>query len=164
MYFDLNSKFVEMDLSSELLKNYGTEKPIVICLGNSKVLSDMVGVFVADILKSRNVDAIVFGGSKRNFDKPTAKYISKYVDESRILFVDSGALNKKDAIMFASQIVLNDGTVLNSPCVVANTISKNKTSYNFANKTFQEIKNYAITIANGICSYFSYVDLLKSYG
>ncbi len=161
-YYNIESKLTIFDLSSDLLKNYGSEKPVVVCLGSSKVLSDMVGVIVADILRSRNVDVIIFGGSKRNADKNMAKLIAKSLDKSRILFVDSGALSQKDSIMFASKLVLNDGAVIHSPCIVAGTITKQDSKYNFANIKLEEIKNYATVIADSICSYFAYVDLLKT--
>ena len=55
LYIDINSKLNTYDISSILLKNFGTQKPIIVCVGSDKVLSDMTGVFVAEILKKRNM-------------------------------------------------------------------------------------------------------------
>ena len=104
---------------------------------------------------------IVFGGSKRNANCAMAKQLSSFLDSSRILFVDSGALSKTNVIMFSQSIILNDGTKLNSPCIVAGTITIQNQKYNFANATFDDIKKYSTIIADSICEYFSYIDLLK---
>lgn len=166
-YFDIDDRSVVFDLSGELLKFFGKEKPIIVCLGSSKVLSDMVGVFVADILKNKGADVVVFGGNKRNVDNNIAKYLAKYIDASRILFVDSGMLNREKnepgkTIMFSSKTILNDKTVLDSPCIVANTISKKDANFNFANCSYQSVVNCANTISLAILDYFDYVDLLNN--
>ena len=160
-YYNLDNKLTSCDIASELLRNFGKEKPIIVCLGSSKVLSDMVGVFVADILKQRNVDAIVFGGNKRNVNKSMCKLLSKYIDSSRLLFVDS-AVSKKNSILVSQYLLMNNGEKLNSLSIIAGTICKTKNRYNLACTDFSTIKKYSNTIADGICEYFSYVDLLNN--
>ena len=49
--YNVESKTICHDLSSDILKTYGKNLPIIVCLGTDRVLSDMVGIFVAEILK-----------------------------------------------------------------------------------------------------------------
>lgn len=162
IYFDINSNLITYDISSMLLSYFGTEKPIVVCVGCDKVLSDMVGVLVGDILKKRNVQTIVFGGSKRNVNKSVCKFLSTYIDVSRLLFVDSGALCDDNKILLSPFLLTNDGSKISSLSLVAGTIKRTENKYLLATKSYSSIKKYAGIIADAICEYFSYVDLLCS--
>ena len=159
-YIDINSKFSTYEISSILLKNFGRQKPIIVCVGSDKVLSDITGVFVADILKKRHIDTVVFGGSKRTVNTKICKYLAKYIDLSKILFVDSGALYESEKILVSPYFLCNDGTKIEALSIIAGTIDRTKNKFLLANKSFLSIKKYAQKIADSICEYFSYVDLL----
>lgn len=160
VYIDLNSKLKTYDISSILLKNFGTNKPIIICVGSDKVLSDMTGVFVADILKIRNIDAYVFGGTKRTINTKVCKFLAKYINHSNILFVDSGVLQRDNSILVSPYFLCNDGTKIDAVSIIAGTISKSNGKILLATSSYLTIKKYAETIADSICEFFSYIDLL----
>ena len=160
-YFNVDDKLAPNDISCDILKNYGREKPVLICLGTSKVLADMVGVFVADILKERGADIFIFGGSKRNIDKQMAKYISKQFDATRLLFVDSGILASGDKIAMSPILKLNNGGVIKSTSIIAGTVQMQNGKINLTSKTLNEVLHFAQVIADGICDYLSYLELLE---
>ena len=161
-YYKLENALLTYDISSEILKNFGTEPPVVVCLGSDRVLSDMVGVLVADLLKQRNVNIFVFGGSNRCFNKQNAKYIAKRIDPSRLLFVDSGLLQQKNSIAVMPYLILNDGTKINSTSIIAGTIQKENGRVCLAKLAYADLKKYAIAIADSICEYLAYVEILKN--
>ncbi len=160
-YYNIENKLIELDISSQLLKHFGKEPPIIVCLGSSKVLADMVGVFVADELRKQGVKTIVFGGEKRNVTNSMAKILAKSVDKSRLLFVDSGVLKNDNSIMIAESLTMNDGHKIDAFSIVAGTIFVENNKLNFAKKEFREIKNFAKIITNSVLSYFSYLEILK---
>lgn len=160
-YNKIENKLITYDISSELLKNFGTEPPIVVCLGSNKVLSDMVGVFVAEFLKKRNVNILVFGGLNRCLNKVDAKYLSNKIDASRLLFVDSGLLEKENTIAVSNVLKLNNGRVINSTSLIAGTIKKENGKICLAKTTFDEVLHFSNIIADSICEYLSYVEILK---
>ena len=160
LYFDINSRLITYDISSLLLKYYGLEKPIIICVGSDKVLADMVGVFVADILKNRGIDTIVFGGSRRNIDNNVCKYLSNHIDNSRILIVDSGLLMAENKVLLSPDFTCNDGSKISALSLIAGTIKMDNNKLLLANKSYNQIKKYVEIIADSICEYFSFVDLL----
>lgn len=159
-YIDINSKFSIYDISSILLKNFGVQKPIIVCVGSDKVLSDITGVFVADILKKRHINTVVFGGSKRTVNTKICKYLAKYIEHTNILFVDSGILQKDNAILVSPHFLCNDGTKIESLSIIAGTVRKKQNKILLADKGFLSVKKYAEIIADAICEYFSYIDLL----
>lgn len=161
-YFNVNDALTANDISCEILKKYGKEAPILVCLGSSKVVSDMAGVLVADILKNRRANIIVFGGSKRNMDKTQAKYIAKYIDTSRLLFIDSGLLSSENKIAVSPVLKLNDGSVVSSNSIIAGTVQMKDNEIKLASITLNEVLNYAKVIADGVCDYLSYLELLNN--
>lgn len=160
IYIDINSRLNTYDISSILLKNYGTNKPVIVCVGSDKVLSDMTGVFVADILKKRNIDAFVFGGTKRAVNIKICKFLARYIDHSNILFVDSGVLQKENSILVSPYFLCNDGTKIDALSIIAGTVDCRQDKILLANKSYLSIKKYAQIISDSICEYFSFVDLL----
>ena len=162
-YIDTNSKMAVFDISSHILKSFGKEVPIIVCVGSDKILSDMVGTFVADILKERNIPAVVFGGNNRVITKNDAKYLSKYFDVSRLLFVDSGLLKSDNKIAISPYFLLNDGTKIGATSIVAGTIGFENDKLRLAEVSYHTIKKYANIIADSVCDYIFYVELLNSH-
>lgn len=161
LYIDINSKLNTYDISSILLKNFGTQKPIIVCVGSDKVLSDMTGVFVAEILKKRNIDAFVFGGTKRTVNTKICKFLAKYINYSNLLFVDSGVLQRDNSILVSPYFLCNDGTKIDALSIIAGTICKNQNKILLASQSYLSIKKYAQIIADSICEFFSYIDFLS---
>ena len=120
-YYSFNSKFLIEDISSDLLKFFGKNPPIIVCLGSDKVLGDMVGVFVADFLKQSNIKSIVFGGTRHNATKTMFMNIIKRFKTKNILIVDSGITNFGD-IKVCDKTKLSNGVVIDYPSIVAGTI------------------------------------------
>lgn len=160
-YNEIENKLAVYDISSQLLKNFGTEPPIVVCVGSDKVLSDMVGVFVAEKLKKCNANIVVFGGFNRCFNKSDAKYLSNKIDVSRLLFVDSGLLETDGVIAVSPVFRLNNGLTINSTSIIAGTIKKQGKKICLAKTKFAEIEKYAQIIADSICDYLCYVQMLN---
>ena len=160
--YDLHSKTVCHDLSSDILKTYGKTPPVIVCLGTDKVLSDMVGVFVADILKSCNIPTYIFGGTQHCIDKSNIKFLLEKFTDRKILVVDSGVLRRGNSIAFSNITRLNDGQIFNCPCISASTIFIDGNKIKYAELRYGEVKLYAQTIANSILDYFSYLAILNT--
>ena len=161
-YFSIDSKTTIYDLSANLLKHFGTNRPIVICLGSNKVLGDMAGVFVADILKSRGLDTYVLGGAINPVDNNILKFLSKSIKTKNVLIVDCGVLFQKRCVAFQNYITLNDGTRLNFPSIICGTIQKQNGIVQLAKTNFLDVLKFSHIIADSICDYFYYVDILKN--
>ena len=161
-YHNLNSKMLTYDLSALLLKYYGNQPPIIICLGTDKLLCDMVGVFVADMLKKVNLPTYVFGGNDRCVNNCMAKILAKSIKNKKILFIDSAALNRRDTILFSNVTKLNDGTILNIPSINCGTIFKNNKIY-LHSIAYNKVLKYSKMVSNAVCDYFSYINLIKSH-
>ena len=162
VYIDCKSKLATYDLSSLILSRYSKNVPIVVCLGCENVLSDMVGVFVADILKSKNIKLVVFGGSNHNVNKDIAKMLYNKIANHRLLFIDSGLITQKNSIMFSNQTILNDGTKLDSPSISSSTIQLINGKVNLSRVSYKKVLEYANIIADSICDYYSYINLLTN--
>ena len=160
--YSINSKMVSYDLSSDILKTFGKCKPIIVCLGTDKVLSDMVGVFVAEILKNNNISTYVFGGTKLCANKRVLKHLFDRCNNRNILVVDSGLLNSKDVIQFSNVTKLNNGECLNIPCILASTIFIENNTIRYSQIRYNQVKKYANIIATSILDYFSYLDILNA--
>ena len=115
---------------------------------------------VADILKNRGIDTIVFGGSRRNIDNNVCKYLSNHIDNSRILIVDSGLLMAENKVLLSPDFTCNDGSKISALSLIAGTIKMDNNKLLLANKSYNQIKKYVEIIADSICEYFSFVDLL----
>lgn len=161
-YYKINSKNINYDISSDILKRYGKNIPIIVCLGTNRVLSDMVGVFVADYLKARKIPTYIFGGTKFEVNKSAIKYIANKFKTKNILIVDSGLLYQKNAILFSNYTILNNGEVLNIPCICCNTIFVENKKINLSKVKYAQIIKYAKIVSNSICDYFSYVKLINT--
>lgn len=158
---DIKSKFVTYDLSSKLLKRFGRSIPTIICLGSDKVLSDMVGVFVADKLKKACVSAKVFGGTELPITKNNLDVLLEKIDNKNILFVDSSISDKQDAITFCKTgITLHGGDFYSGASINAGTISKNGQKLMFANTSYKKIMQFVEVISTSILDFVDYVKLL----
>ena len=162
IYINFKSKLACYDLSSAILSKFQKNIPIIICLGSNNVLSDMVGVFVGDFLRAKHLPIVIFGGSKHNVDKNTAKMLYKKIDKDKLLFIDSGLLSQKNSIMFSNQTILNDGTKLDSPSICCSTVQMENGEIKLAEVSYKKVLKYANVVANSICDYYSYVSLLKN--
>lgn len=159
-YYNLDSKFLQNDISADLLKFFGTNPPIVACVGSDKVMGDFVGTLVAEILKSRGISTYVFGGVHRPLDKFGVDVLLKKFGQDKLLFVDSGLLAGQNQILVNTKTRLNNGCVINSPCIVASTIKTHNGKIMLSAMPFCKILKYSTIIANAICDYFSYIDLI----
>lgn len=92
--FDASSVYAEYDIANCLNQRFLGKVPIVVCLGSDKILSDMVGVFVAEILKKANVKTLVFGGFDRPILSSQVEFIKNKYKKNDFLFVDSGAISQ----------------------------------------------------------------------
>ena len=68
-------------------------KPIIMCIGSNKVLSDMVGPLVGTILRKHNIKAYVYGNLNNPITAINLKNFYAYINEThkdaKILVVDS---------------------------------------------------------------------------
>ena len=161
-YFSIDDKTSVYDLSANILKHFGTNRPIVICLGSNKVLGDMAGVFVADILKSRGLNTYVLGGTTNPVDNNILKFLSKSIKTKNVLIVDCGILFKKRCVAFKNHITLNDGTCLNFPSIICGTIQEQNGVVQLAKTNFLNVIKFSNIVADAICDFFCYVDILKN--
>jgi hypothetical protein len=160
---DINSKFVSYDLSSELLKRFGTDVPVVVCLGSDKVLSDMVGVFVADMLKAKNLQSFVFGGSDIPIMEKNLDVLLKKIVGRQVLFVDSGICKREGGIFYSSDgIILASGKKYFGASISAGTIKTKNGKILLASTRLGDVLKYASLIAQSIEDYFSYVYTLNN--
>jgi len=161
-YYKIESNYINYDISSDLLKQYGKDIPIIICLGSNRVLSDMVGVFVANMLKKIKLPTYVFGGTNFEVNKSTIKYITMKFKTKNVLIVDSGLLKHKNSILFSNYTNLNNGDILNIPCICCNTVFFESGKINLSKIRYSQILKYAKIVSQSICDYYSYVKLLNT--
>ena len=161
IYYDVDSKMICHDISAYLLKLFGKNPPIIVCLGSDKVLSDMVGIFVADILKKRQISTYIFGGRDRNIDKVMAETLSKKLNHKNMLFVDSGLFKNSNSIAVLPFTKLNNGLKICSPSIVCGTIKLKNGILTLADTRFQDILKFSNIVADAITDYFSYVSLIS---
>ena len=159
-YYDIHNRLISLDISSLLMKVFSKKPPIIVCLGSDKVLSDMVGVFVADYLKLYNIKTFILGGTMQNANKNVAKLLAKYTNHN-LLFIDSGALCKDNTIMFSNKTKLNDGSLLNYPSITCSTIKIQSGKILLANVSYSKVLKYSKIVAQSIRDYFSYLDILS---
>lgn len=158
--YDFKQKFLKNDLSSNLLKKFGTKVPVVVCLGSDKVLSDMVGVLVAENLKENNASTFVFGGLDRQIMAKNVERIVEKFPNKNILFVDSG-MSKNQIVFDPNGIRLNCGKFFNGASITAGTISKSNGKFLLATTSAKTVFYMAKKISDAILEYLGYVELLK---
>lgn len=158
--YDFKQKFLKNDLSSNLLKKFGTKVPVVVCLGSDKVLSDMVGVLVAENLKENNASTFVFGGLDRQIMAKNVERIVEKFPNKNILFVDSG-MSKNQIVFDPKGIRLNCGKFFNGASITAGTISKSNGKFLLATTSAKTVFYMAKKISDAILEYLGYVELLK---
>ena len=158
--YNYKHKFLESDLSSNLLKRFGTKVPVVVCLGSDKVLSDMVGVLVAESLKKNKANTFVFGGLDRQIMAHNVESIVKRFPNKNILFVDSG-MSKNEILFDPNGIMLNCGKFFEGASITAGTILQSNGKLLLATTPAQTIFFMAKKISEAILEYLSFVELLK---
>lgn len=99
--YDLNSINENSLLSFNLLEIFFKEKqtPIFLCLGNDKVVADMMGCIVGEQLKYKyNIPALVFGGLNYQINKQNYLAVYKEIKKhnSKIIVIDSCVGNFED--------------------------------------------------------------------
>ena len=159
--FNIDSAYIQQDIAQTLFKNFGKDFPIIICLGSDKILSDCVGVFVAEILKKKKIDTFVFGGTERPVLSSQIDFIKKMFTGKKILFVDSGVSSKNNVVTISQKISFLSGKSYSGMSIIASTIGLENKRYILANARLQEIVKFANIIANAICEFFSYVNIIK---
>ncbi|MBQ8430769.1 MAG: DUF1256 domain-containing protein, partial [Clostridia bacterium] len=118
--YDLTEKNVELNISAELLKIFKNKMPVVLCLGNDKVLSDSVGVLVAEKLRETGYNNYVFGGFCNPLNKDNLMCILKKFPNQNFLFIDSSLSDFKNKIVLnKKQIKLSNGKVFNGVSLCA---------------------------------------------
>ena len=160
--YDFKQRFLKNDLSSNLLKKFGTKMPVVVCLGSDKVLSDMVGVLVAENLKKNKVRAFVFGGFDRQIMAKDVESIVKKFPQKNILFVDSG-MSKNQIVFDPNGIRLNCGKFFEGASITAGTILKSNGKFLLATTPAKTVFYMAKKISDAILEYFWFVELLKKW-
>lgn len=158
--YDFKQRFLKNDLSSNLLKKFGTRVPVVVCLGSDKVLSDMVGVLVAENLKKNKANTFVFGGLDRQIMAYNVESIVKRFPNKNILFVDSG-MSKNEILFDPNGIMLNCGKFFDGASITAGTILQSNGKLLLATTPAQTIFFMAKKISEAILEYLSFVELLK---
>lgn len=160
--YDFKQKFLESDLSSNLLKKFGTKVPVVVCLGSDKVLSDMVGVLVAENLKKNKANTFVFGGLDRQIMAKNVESLVEKFPDKNILFVDSG-MSKNQIVFDQNGIRLNCGKFFDGASITAGTISKSNGKFLLATTSAKTVFYMAKKISDAILEYLWYVELLKKW-
>lgn len=160
--YDFKQKFLTSDLSSDLLKKFGTKVPVVVCLGSDKVLSDMVGVLVAENLKKNKANTFVLGGLDRQIMASNVESIIKKFPNKNVLFVDSGML-KNQIVFDPNGIRLNCGKFFEGASITAGTILKSNGKFLFATTPAKNVFYMAKKISDAILEYLWYVELLKKW-
>lgn len=156
--FNINDRFLTSNLSTKLLKRFGSNVPIIICLGSDKVLSDMVGIFVADKLKKLNIKTKVFGGSDFVITNKNLDILLKKIDNKNLLFIDSAISNKKNIIYFNNNgIRLKNNKFYSGASISASTVFFSSGKIQLANIAYKKVKNYADNIVLAITDYLSYI-------
>ena len=161
--FNLKNNFSSRDLSCCLLKKFGKNMPIVVCLGSDKVLSDMVGVLVADKLKQKNIPLKVFGGSKLPIGGNNLDFLLKNLSSKNILFVDSVLTNFVGNVYFSPKgITLKNGRQYAGASIGAGTIFLKNNRVLLAQTSYVEVLMFANTIVDAICNYVYFAKLLNN--
>ena len=156
--YDLNYKFLTSSLSAKLLKRFGRDIPTVVCLGSDKVLSDMIGVLVADKLKNLNINTYVFGGSDFVVSTKNIDYLLSKISSKNILFVDSAISKTKNNIFFNCEgIKLKNNKFYQGASICAGTIFFNDNKIQLAEVGIKQVNEYVDNIVLSITDYLSYL-------
>lgn len=162
--FNISEKFLTYDLSNKLLNKFGTSIPVVICLGSDKVLSDMVGVFVADILREKGFEGKVFGGTDFPITTKNLNCLLHKISDKQVLYVDSCICATNGKVIFdPSGIILHNGLKLNGASIKAGTVKIKNGKMLLANTRYNFIKKLANMLSKAILDYAECVKLLKKY-
>lgn len=160
---DIKNSFAAKDLSACLLKRFGKDIPTIVCLGSDKVLSDMVGVLVADKLRSLGVPVKVFGGSSGAIGAANLDILLAKLKTKNILFVDSTACKTPRSIYYSSRgITLKNGKFYNGASIGAGTIFVNDNKVFLAKTSYLLVFEYANKIVDAICNYVYFAKLLNN--
>lgn len=161
VYYNIDSK-TKNSLVEQLLFKFGKTTPSVVCLGSDCVLSDMVGVFVADYLRHRRLKAKIFGG-KNNIvlKKDLPKVLQKA--GKNVLFVDSGALKTGKIAFCDNGIKFFDGTTCQGASLVANTIKIQNGKVLLCGANFGQVLNYAQFLGDTIVQFFASAKAISMY-
>lgn len=156
--FDLNYRFLTSSLSAKLLKKFGSNVPTIVCLGSDKVLSDIVGVLVADKLKNLNINTYVFGGSNFVVTTKNIDILIKNINSKNILFVDSAICKSNNQIFFNEQgIKLKNNKFYSGASICAGTIFIKNNKLQLAGTSFKQITAFVDSIVLAITDYLSYL-------
>lgn len=155
-------KNTSLDLSCDLLKHFKNNKPIIICLGSDKVLSDCVGVLVAEMLKKCNISTYVLGGADLQVMSNNIDCILQKFPNSKFLFIDSCLSAKKNTVIFNNNCIkLGSGKTYCGASITASTIIKNKNKILLAESKLKDVFKLSKVITNAIVDFFYYLNYLK---
>ena len=156
--FDTNYRFITSSLSAKLLKKFGNNIPTIVCLGSDKVLSDMVGILVADKLKKLNIKTYVYGGSDFVITTKNLDCLLSKINCSNILFIDSAICKEKNNIYYNPKgIKLKNNKFYDGASIGAGTIFLKKDKIKLADIGLKEIINFVNIIVLSITDYLSFV-------
>ena len=148
------------NIAQKLLDCFANQFPTVICLGSDRVLSDMVGVMTADILRTYCPREHIFGGKNRPILQRDIQSILDMTNE-QVLFVDSGCLQCGEIALCTDKIKFFDKIIYHGVSLVANTIKVEKGKVMLANCTFQQIADYAQFLSQSILLFKKYSKVLS---
>lgn len=152
-----DDRFLTSTLAAKLLKRFGGTPPTIICLGSDKVLSDMVGVLVADRLKQAGVKTYVYGGSNFVVTTKNIDYLLKKIGTNNILFVDSAVATQCNNIYFnCNGIKLKNNKIYDGASICAGTIFLKNNKLQLAGTPLKQVLDYVNKIVLAITDYFSF--------
>ena len=156
--YEIGDRFLTSSLSANLLKRFGKNVPIIVCLGSDKVLSDMIGVLVADKLKKLDVKAFVYGGSDFVITNKNIDYLLNKINSKNILFVDSSITQQKNNIIFNNTgIKLKNNKFYHGASICAGTIFVKNNQLQLACIGLKQICTFVNNIVLSITDYLSFV-------
>ncbi|MGN1212595.1 MAG: DUF1256 domain-containing protein [Christensenellales bacterium] len=156
--YDIGNRFLTSSLSANLLKRFGKNVPTIVCVGSDKVLSDMVGVLVADKLKKLDVNTRVYGGSDFVITSKNIDYLLNKIGTTNILFVDSAITKTKNRVFFNNKgIKLKNNKFYKGASICAGTIFYKDNKIQLASVGLKEVNNFANNIILSITDYLSFL-------
>ncbi|MGN1221958.1 MAG: DUF1256 domain-containing protein [Christensenellales bacterium] len=158
--YDISDKFLTSSLSADLLKRFGKDVPTIVCLGSDKVLSDMVGILVADKLKKLKVNTLVFGGSDFVVTSKNIDCLLNKINSNNILFIDSAITQTKNHVFFNNKgIKLKNNKFYKGASICAGTIFYKDNKIQLANIGLKQVNSFAKNIILSITDYLSYLQI-----
>lgn len=158
--YDICDKFLTSRLSANLLKRFGKNVPTIVCVGSDKVLSDMVGVLVADKLKKLNICTHIYGGSDFVVTSKNLDCLLNKIGTTNILFVDSAITKTKNCVFFNNKgIKLKNNKFYGGASICAGTIFYKDNKIQLANIGLKQVNNFANNIILSITDYLSYLQI-----